>query len=122
MERKRVRCGWERKKKNRKKESVLLFYHTLLFFSFIPSVEVRLGVQRAEPGAEGSSALFGTPDRTLARGTGHREEAKAILAFFPPSLYCLPACWELPLITARAWFVAMPISKFLTKQIFREKY
>lgn len=56
--------GWVwvgKKKKNRKKESVLLFCHKLLVFSFIPSVEGRAGVQRAGPGAEGSSALLWGP-------------------------------------------------------------
>lgn len=57
-------------KKSRKKESVLLFLHTLLFFSFIPSVEGRAGVQRAGPGAEGSSALLWGPRQ--GRGKGDR--------------------------------------------------
>lgn len=45
-------------KEKNQKESMLLFYHKLLVFSFIPSVEGRPGVQRAGPGAEGSSALL----------------------------------------------------------------
>lgn len=48
---KELGVGGKEEKDNRKKVSVLLFYHKLLFFSSIPSVEGRLRVQRAGPGA-----------------------------------------------------------------------
>lgn len=79
-------------------------------------MEGRSGVQRAGPGAEGSSALLWGSRQGSGKGDSPLKPS------LPSSHLPFTACLlGTPLMTLRAWFAAMLLSKFLTKQIFREK-
>lgn len=73
--------GVSGKEKEKQKDSVLLFHHTLIFFSFIPSVEGRSRVQKQDQEQKAALLCFGTPDRVWQGGQDIGRRIKPSLTF-----------------------------------------